>query len=600
MSLEEIKAGLDDLLSEKDNLWLELTSRQAALLESLQSAGQLAPILGMTPAQAAFNWAILPGWQKWKPTYRVGEIIEINYDQNTADIELDEALSVAQSLNVNQAGYVWDEINEEWGIEESKPILYDVPVEYMLCDAGAFIEGDRVVVEFSNQNWEDAKVIGFEENPQPCSGPAFKVIDSEYNPLGLLICVSGRFGPPYHFVPYPDESGEIGFEMADEQATEIQGFDNSSTNYLMSHEFTGSVSVFDDTHCSSVHTGISKRTAKRTGSSSADRKATMHPSGIIVWTGGLEAEHEVNWTIVGATATLNAGYGLPVEGFINTLTEAQEERLLRLTGFTARSLWGEGGAPNIAAIVSSGGGYWYSSRSEVSNLDPAYDFEEDGGEYAHSTGFFPWDVSYLSTWDNKTVHRFFGAWLSANVNDGVYLLQTSRKWGQKSYSTPDECKLAAAYCPYGANPLDVGLANNAGTTSTEFGTTSAELSVFGTKYQFLNYSQSQSVVRSLESNNTRIKLYTDNRALVSAGVDLWQGQNIRTRSYEYFSFFDDDHRPIDADGNIEPDIKFETGSSDTWLHSLGVQVMTESGLVDAYCEGEVVYVGRDPEEPEEE
>ena len=33
MSLEEIKSGLDDLLSEKDNLRLDLTSKQAELLE---------------------------------------------------------------------------------------------------------------------------------------------------------------------------------------------------------------------------------------------------------------------------------------------------------------------------------------------------------------------------------------------------------------------------------------------------------------------------------------------------------------------------------------------------------------------------------------
>ena len=43
-----------------------------------------------------------------------------------------------------------------------------VPIEYMNCNAWAFAEGDRIVVQFTGQDWAQPKVIGFESDPQPC------------------------------------------------------------------------------------------------------------------------------------------------------------------------------------------------------------------------------------------------------------------------------------------------------------------------------------------------------------------------------------------------------------------------------------------------
>jgi len=37
------------------------------------------------------------------------------------------------------------------------------------CNSGPFEDGDRVVVQFVNQDWEQPKVIGFESNPKPCT-----------------------------------------------------------------------------------------------------------------------------------------------------------------------------------------------------------------------------------------------------------------------------------------------------------------------------------------------------------------------------------------------------------------------------------------------
>jgi hypothetical protein len=116
----------------------------------------------MSPAQAYFNAAILPGWQKFKPTYRWGTITAINYDADTANVTVASATSSARSLNVNQG-----------------TSLVNVPVEYLDCDADAFEVGDRCVVQFVGQDWSNPRVIGFLDNPKPCiAWPRVRVLFS--------------------------------------------------------------------------------------------------------------------------------------------------------------------------------------------------------------------------------------------------------------------------------------------------------------------------------------------------------------------------------------------------------------------------------------
>lgn len=107
----------------------------------------------LSPAQCYFNAAIFPGWQKFKPTYRWGTLTAVDKDLDLATVSLAAATSSAQRLSVNQSG-----------------TLTDVPVVYMTCNAKAFEIGDRVVVQFIGQNWENPRVIGFLDNPRPCSG----------------------------------------------------------------------------------------------------------------------------------------------------------------------------------------------------------------------------------------------------------------------------------------------------------------------------------------------------------------------------------------------------------------------------------------------
>lgn len=115
------------------------------------------------PNQVFFNAAILPGWQKFKPTYRVGIITAINSTADTADVTLVAATSSAQNLDINRY-----------------TSLPDTPITYMTCDSAAFELGDRVVVQFEDQQWNAPKVIGFESNPKACFFSGWGIAGGKY------------------------------------------------------------------------------------------------------------------------------------------------------------------------------------------------------------------------------------------------------------------------------------------------------------------------------------------------------------------------------------------------------------------------------------
>ena len=119
--------------------------------------GVFQPVYSSGPSAVWANWSLLPGWQKWRPTYRVGSITAITLDR--CDVNLDAALSSQQRLDINQS-----------------ETLSNVLIEYMDCGAGAFDNGDRVVVAFENQDWSKPKVVGFESNPKPCGINDFAMI----------------------------------------------------------------------------------------------------------------------------------------------------------------------------------------------------------------------------------------------------------------------------------------------------------------------------------------------------------------------------------------------------------------------------------------
>lgn len=113
--------------------------------------GQLVPTTIQGACQVFYNLAMLPGWQKWMPTFRYGVITELNIEDDTCSVTVDAATSSQQNLNINQT-----------------ETLTSVPVTYMTCNAMAFSVGDSVLIQFTGQSWDAPKVIGFKDNPKPC------------------------------------------------------------------------------------------------------------------------------------------------------------------------------------------------------------------------------------------------------------------------------------------------------------------------------------------------------------------------------------------------------------------------------------------------
>lgn len=141
-----------------DSATIEVNGEQPKLLLApgcpapASSDGQFRERGTMSAEQVFLNAALLPGWQKWLPTYRTGHITAIDRGEDTADVTLDSAASSAQGLNINQSSS-----------------LRNVPIEYMNCNSGAFLVGDDVVVKFEGQDWSQPKIIGFADGPRPCA-----------------------------------------------------------------------------------------------------------------------------------------------------------------------------------------------------------------------------------------------------------------------------------------------------------------------------------------------------------------------------------------------------------------------------------------------
>jgi hypothetical protein len=122
--------------------------------------GKLQPGLASLENAVFYNYALLPGWQKWMPTYRYGTITAISGDN--CDVTLEAAVSSVLDKNGNGL-----DIN-------AVTTLSNVPIDYMDCDGEVFEVGDVVLIKFDSVkadiknagNWAHATVIGFKDHPK--------------------------------------------------------------------------------------------------------------------------------------------------------------------------------------------------------------------------------------------------------------------------------------------------------------------------------------------------------------------------------------------------------------------------------------------------
>lgn len=112
--------------------------------------GKLNPVITQSVAQSCLNFAIHPGWQKWRPTYRTGTVTSIDYGADQCAVDLDAAVSsYSDRPSINQS-----------------VSLSGVTVDYMSFGASLLEVGDSVVVEFVGQSWDTPRVIGFVTDPK--------------------------------------------------------------------------------------------------------------------------------------------------------------------------------------------------------------------------------------------------------------------------------------------------------------------------------------------------------------------------------------------------------------------------------------------------
>lgn len=137
----------------------------------------------MTAPQAYYNAAILPGWQKFKPTYRTGILTSVS--GNFANVTLDAATSSASGIADIGLANITFNVNQT-------STLTNVPIVYQDCNGEVFEIGDSCVVEFQGQNWSNPKVIGFKSNPKSCDRnfPGF------FLGYGNVKIRNGGFGTP--------------------------------------------------------------------------------------------------------------------------------------------------------------------------------------------------------------------------------------------------------------------------------------------------------------------------------------------------------------------------------------------------------------------
>lgn len=168
------EVGTIEVPGERDGVNIQPGFNENAVYAAARD-GVLQHALAGTPESVFCNWAMLPGWQKFKPTYRYGTILELEIaavqeQGDYATVRLDEAASSVKDLAINQTD-----------------ILYHVPIDYMCCNGAGFAVDDEVIVAFDNQDWERPRIIGYKEEPKPCHEHVVFKINMEGEDIAVMV-----------------------------------------------------------------------------------------------------------------------------------------------------------------------------------------------------------------------------------------------------------------------------------------------------------------------------------------------------------------------------------------------------------------------------
>lgn len=240
-ALTEKRTDLSRMVISRASLNSQISAVQKEITEWTAKPSSDSPVAGdgelrarelLSPEQAYFNAAMLPGWQKFKPTYRWGTITYKNESLNLVNVALATATSSAQTsprLNINQS-----------------PELNGVPVAYMDCNSEAFDVGDRCVVQFEAQDWERPVVIGFLDNPKACPiRTTFRVVRTVV--VEGVVNASSAGALPANFYLSGVGYREATNDLADGAAYDGDTYEATSRHYLVqSSKLDGGVYTYYD------------------------------------------------------------------------------------------------------------------------------------------------------------------------------------------------------------------------------------------------------------------------------------------------------------------------------------------------------------------
>lgn len=130
----------------------------------LDKHGEVVPALAMSKEALFYNWAMLAAWQKFAPTYRFAKILGIDYNQNRAELEL---------VSPNRSSVNRIEVTPTDMKSDQAASLSSVPFDYMDCNSDAFLPGDITLVQYRDNRPDDPVIIGFKDNPRPCTRVRF-------------------------------------------------------------------------------------------------------------------------------------------------------------------------------------------------------------------------------------------------------------------------------------------------------------------------------------------------------------------------------------------------------------------------------------------
>ena len=378
--------------------------------------------------QVYYNGGILPGVQKWRPTFRSGIIQDINYAGDTCTVNLDDAASSAQGLPINQSS-----------------TLSDVPIEYMTCNSAAFENGDKVVVQFVGQSWSSPKVIGFVTNPRPCGVDElwFLVEIAERNATTDGFSIGEKFrGVPItttNSYPVPGlwvHGGSVGSDYANKTADiEPPNYDPPNVEYNVD-----TLRVrFDQPWKKEFGTDLY---FERT--SSIDAEVTSHPEYV---------------DMPPDLSSLEFGGGLVVQAF-TTATLQLERRWGDPTAGTAPWVWTNIIGESIV-ITDPEEPIWYGTMPNNENYgmqgwsgvgwDSGYPYTANDLDHASEwmlQFYTPPETIQVIIEEVEYYYHFVrigGAPKSSNVLAYVYPVTPPSFWHEDTYTTKGEHELAVVY-----------------------------------------------------------------------------------------------------------------------------------------------------------